>query len=107
MDDPLILLCQIIADKLREHPQADQTALVTYLREAIAAAPDVAAALQTDPRVVQINQGDATAFQTWVGGASPILGCICMGWMLKLSRERWSGSCGSSPPAPTPKIWCG
>jgi tetratricopeptide (TPR) repeat protein len=32
----------------------------------MAAAPDVAAALHTDPRVVQINQGDATAFQTWV-----------------------------------------
>src|SRR5215467_9097607 len=68
MRDPLIPLCQIIAEKLREHPQADPTALVAFLREAMAAAPDVVAAIQTDPRVVQINQGDATAFQTWVAG---------------------------------------
>jgi hypothetical protein len=74
MHDPLIPLCQIIAEKLREQPQADPAALVAYLREAMAAAPDVAAAIQTDARVVQINQGDATAFQTWVAGGVANIG---------------------------------
>jgi hypothetical protein len=68
MRDPLIPLCQIIAEKLREHSQTDPSELVTYLREVMAAAPDLAAAIQADERVVQINQGDATAFQTWVTG---------------------------------------
>src|SRR5262249_55453206 len=76
MQDPLIPLCQIIADKLREHPQADPTTLVASLREAMVAAPDVAAALQTDARVVQINQGNATAFQTWVAGGIANIGGI-------------------------------
>jgi hypothetical protein len=66
--DPLLPLLQAIAEKLQEHPQADLMALVASLRDARAAAPDVAAALQTDPCVVQINQGDATAFQTRVAG---------------------------------------
>jgi hypothetical protein len=74
MRDPLIPLCQIIADQLREHPQADPTALVASLREAMAAAPDLAAAIQTDPRMVQLNRGDATAFQTWVTGGVANIG---------------------------------
>ena len=63
MSDPLIPLCQAIADKLREYPHADTTELVAYLREVMAAAPELAAAIQNDERVVQINQGNTTAFK--------------------------------------------
>ena len=74
MRDPLVPLCQALAEKLRENPQAAPAALVAYLREVMAAVPHIAAALQTDARVVQINQGNATAFQTWVreGGVANI-----------------------------------
>jgi hypothetical protein len=74
VSDPLIPLYQTITEKLRENPQADPAALVAYLREVMAAAPDIAAAIQTDARVVQINQGDATAFQTLVTGGVANIG---------------------------------
>src|SRR2546423_13050820 len=63
--DPLLRLCKIIIEKLREEPQADHATLVAYLREVMVADPDIAVPLQTDTRL-QINQEHATGFQSLI-----------------------------------------
>ncbi len=66
MTDPLLEileLCQIVAAKLRDEPNADQAQLMAYLKQEIAAKPKLAAAIQSDSRILQINQGDTTGFQ--------------------------------------------
>lgn len=58
MADPLLELCQIVAAKLRDEPNADQAQLVAHLKSEIAANPKLAAAIQTDSRISQINMTD-------------------------------------------------
>lgn len=67
MPDPLLELCQIFMAKLRDEPNADQAQLVAHLKSEIAANPKLAAAIQTDSRISQINMTDPIeqACQIW------------------------------------------
>lgn len=74
MNDFLSELCQIIASKLQEEPQAELAQLLTYLEAEIAANSKLAAALNSDRRMIQLNQGDTNAFQTLVEGGIAYIG---------------------------------
>ncbi|MBE9098181.1 HEAT repeat domain-containing protein [Vacuolonema iberomarrocanum] len=64
MTDPIAQLCQMIAEFLRNDPGLDQAELVKRVEEAIAADPELAAALQTHHRMQQQNNRDgAKGFQ--------------------------------------------
>jgi tetratricopeptide (TPR) repeat protein len=74
MADWLVQLCQILAQRLRDDPQADLAQLVDYLKASIEGNPQLAAAIQADSCITQINQGNATAFQTLVKGGIANIG---------------------------------
>lgn len=72
MSEPLYQVCQIIAEKLRDNPQADSASLLGHLQAVLAADPQLKAAV--DSRMVQIAQDKATAFQTLVEGGIANIG---------------------------------
>lgn len=76
MTDPIAQLCQLALQQLQERPDLELNQQVSALQTAIAANSQLSAALQIDSRVVQINQGDAKAFQTWVTGGIANIGGI-------------------------------
>jgi len=66
MVDPITQLCQIIVELLRDAPEVEQTELVARVERAIAANAELASALKTDQRVLQIIRDGARGFQTLV-----------------------------------------
>ncbi len=74
MTDPIVQLCQLVAEKLQSDPKADLAQLVAELRVEIETNSQLAAALQTDRRMIQISQGNATDFQTLVEGGIANIG---------------------------------
>lgn len=74
MLDIIPQLRQIIAETLRERPQATGAELMMQVEAAIAANPQLEAALRADPEMLQINRDGAKGFQTWVkqGGIANI-----------------------------------
>lgn len=83
MIGPIAQLCQLIAEKLRDEPEASLVELVAHVEGAIAANPELTAALQSQQRMVQLNQ-DGTNYQTLVkdGGIANI------GTHYHISQER-------------------
>lgn len=75
MTDAIAQLCQIIIEKLREQPEATQTDLIAQVEVAIAENPQLSAALQANPEMLQNNREGATGFQTVIeNGAIANLG---------------------------------
>lgn len=66
MSDLITQLVQIIAEKLQSDPQADRVQLVDYLKETVESDQDLSRLVRTDSHILQINQGNAKAFQTLV-----------------------------------------
>ena len=73
MDELIARLIQIVVEKLRSNPQADIAELANYLKAAVESDPALAR-LVTNRRIVQINQGNARAFQTLVEGGIANIG---------------------------------
>ena len=69
MSDPIAQLCQLIAEKLREEPEASQEALVMHVEAAIAKNAKLATALEVDQQVWQINQNRSTGYLITVKGS--------------------------------------
>ncbi len=72
MADPNQQLYAIIAEKLQTEPNVDQAQLAAYVEARITADPQLATAL--GQQMLQINLGDATAFQTLVQGGIAYIG---------------------------------
>lgn len=66
MADPIAQLCQIIAEQLRDEPELEQADLVVLVERAIGSNSELASALKTDERMLQINRDGARGFQTLV-----------------------------------------
>lgn len=79
MADLITHLCQIAATELREAPQATTQQLADRLKLAVEQNQALQAALQSDDRLIQINQGDVTAFQTLVSGGIANIGVHLQG----------------------------
>ena len=65
MNDPIVQLCKLIAEKLRDEPEASLAELVAHIEGLIAANSHLAAALQTQ-QMQQDNRDGAKGFQTLV-----------------------------------------
>ncbi|GAP99709.1 tetratricopeptide repeat protein [Leptolyngbya sp. NIES-2104] len=74
MADLITYLCQIATTELHEAPQATTQQLADRLKRAVEQNQALQAALQSDDRLIQINQGDVTAFQTLVSGGIANIG---------------------------------
>jgi hypothetical protein len=66
-------LVQIVTEKLRSSPHTDVAELVNHLKAIVESDPHLAG-LVSDSRILQINQGNATAFQTLVEGGIAYVG---------------------------------
>jgi hypothetical protein len=66
MADPISQLCQIILEQLRDAPELEQADLVVQVERAIASHSELASALKTDQRMLQMNRDEARGFQTFV-----------------------------------------
>ncbi|MEH2404479.1 hypothetical protein [Nostoc sp.] len=74
MADLIAALCQIAAEELLATPQASTKQLVEKLKAWIELNLELQAALQSDDRLIQINQGNVTAYQTLVQGGVANIG---------------------------------
>ena len=74
MPDAIAQLCQLIAEKLRDAPEATSAEVMAHVTGAIAANPQLQAALQADPQMQQTNQDGATGYQTVVKGGTVYIG---------------------------------
>ena len=74
MADFITDLCQIAAEELLAAPQASTKQLTERLKAAVERQQEWQIALQSDTRLVQINQGDVTAYQTLVQGGIANIG---------------------------------
>jgi hypothetical protein len=74
MADFITDLCQIAAEELQATPQAATQQLADRLRAAIEQKQEWQIALQSDARLIQINSGDVTAYQTLVQGGIAHIG---------------------------------
>ena len=74
MPDAIAQLCQLIVDKLRDAPEATADEVMAHVTGAIAAIPQLQAALQADPQMRQTNQDGATGYQTIVKGGTVYIG---------------------------------
>jgi hypothetical protein len=74
MPDTIAQLCQVIAEKLRDKPESTQAELMTQVEAAIAANPQLKAALKADSQMLQTNQDGAKGFQTLVEGGVANIG---------------------------------
>jgi len=74
MADFITDLCQIAAKELLAAPQASTEQLTERLKAAVERQQGWQIALQSDIRLVQINQGDVTAYQTLVQGGIANIG---------------------------------
>jgi hypothetical protein len=76
MTDPIQHACtklyEIVTETLRAKPQISQAELEAQVQTLITESPELIAALEQPP--VQINQGNATAFQTLVQGGVAYIG---------------------------------
>jgi tetratricopeptide (TPR) repeat protein len=103
MSDPIVQLCQLAIQQIQSRPNVELSQQIAALQAAIAANSELSAALQTDSRVIQINQGNAKAFQTWVTGGIANIGGIHLsntdGETLKTLLEEYFRS---SKPTGTP-----
>ena len=74
MADFITDLCQIAAEELLAAPQASTKQLTERLKVAVERQREWQIALQSDVRLVMINQGDVTAYQTLVLGGIANIG---------------------------------
>jgi tetratricopeptide (TPR) repeat protein len=74
MADFITDLCQIVADELRAAPQASTQQLVEKIKVALERNLEWQAEWQSDARLIQINSGDVTAYQTLVQGGIANIG---------------------------------
>jgi hypothetical protein len=74
MSEAIAQLCQIIAQKLQTQPEISQAELMAHVEAAIAADPELQAALQANLQMLQLNREDSKGFQTLVeqGGIANI-----------------------------------
>ena len=63
MTGPIAQLCQLIAEKLRDVPEASLAELVAHVEGATAANAELATALKTQQRMEQINRDGVKGFQ--------------------------------------------
>jgi len=63
MTGPIAQLCQLIAEKLQDAPEASLAELVAHVEGAIAANAELAAALQSQQQMLQLNRDGAKGFQ--------------------------------------------
>jgi tetratricopeptide (TPR) repeat protein len=66
MTDPIAQLCQIIAKYLQTNPQIDPVQLVDVVQVELEQNLTLKTALNTDPRLIQLNLGDSRGYQIWV-----------------------------------------
>ncbi len=103
MTDPIAQLCQLALQQLQERPDLELDQRVSALQAAISANSELSATLQADSRALQINQGNAKAFQTLVTGGIANIGGIHLsntdGETLKTLLEEYFRS---SKPTGTP-----
>ena len=66
MTDPIAQLCQLIAEKLRDEPEASLVELVTHVEEKINENSELATALHTYQQMRQDNRDNSKGFQTFV-----------------------------------------
>ena len=74
MSDLITQLCQLAAEILKDHPHADKARWVGLLKQVIYDNSQLGQAIQNDRQLIQINQGDAKAFQTLVTGGIANIG---------------------------------
>jgi hypothetical protein len=68
MDDPIQGICQILAEILRSEPNSEIDQIISRVQNELALNSSLAIALQSDLRMVQINQGKAKGYQVLVTG---------------------------------------
>jgi len=74
MSDLISQLCELTAKILQEHPQADLSQLVAFVKQGINANSYLGEAIQSDLQLIQINQGNAKGFQALVTGGIANIG---------------------------------
>jgi hypothetical protein len=74
MSDSITQLCQLTAKILKANPQGDLAELVELVKKSIDANSQLGEAIQSDRQLIQINQGNARSFQTWVAGGVANIG---------------------------------
>jgi tetratricopeptide (TPR) repeat protein len=74
MADLIAQLCEIAATELQATPQVSTKQLTERLKASIEQNREWQAALKSDDRLIQINRGDATGFQTLVEGGIANIG---------------------------------
>jgi hypothetical protein len=68
MDDPIQEICQILAETLRSEPNSEIDRIVSRVQNELTLNSNLAISLQSDSRMVQINQGAAKGYQVLVTG---------------------------------------
>jgi hypothetical protein len=63
MTGPIAQLCQLIAEKLRDEPEASLAELVAHVEGVIDTNAELAATLQSQQRLEQINRDGSKGFQ--------------------------------------------
>jgi tetratricopeptide (TPR) repeat protein len=74
MADSITALCEIAAEEMLSTPQASTKQLAEKLKAWIERNLELQAALQSDDRLIQINQGNVTAYQILVQGGIANIG---------------------------------
>jgi hypothetical protein len=74
MTELITELCQLTAEILKDNPQAGIASWVALVKTKIDADSQLSRAIEGDPRLIQINQGDATGYQTLVTGGIANIG---------------------------------
>ncbi|MCG9890846.1 MAG: tetratricopeptide repeat protein, partial [Thermosynechococcaceae cyanobacterium MS004] len=74
MDDPIQEICQILAEILRSEPSTEIDRIVSRVKAELTLNSNLAIALQSDSRMVQINQGEAKGYQVLVTGGIANIG---------------------------------
>ena len=112
MQDAIAQLCKIISEKLRDEPEVNQAELLRLVETAIAAKPQLEAALRANPKMLQINRDGAKGFQIQVEGGTANIGdhfhlsdpekfqAALEGVLRKLQPPRKAGAPFQMPPLP-------